>query len=198
MGGFASLCLYALGLFIVLGIVWYVLLPDASGTDAWVFVRARMVRDAATEVLPFPTLAFALTIVDVTTELLAQIAYIALGLAILSVRTPRTSDAASLTKVAVIGLAMAAVAGGLFLALQRHGHRMTGKLAARLLRGAGTATAAMAASLDAYRSLARVGVSTTLHLAGCLLLRPERLRDAHIERPEESLNDSPDRIREVR
>ena len=114
MGGFASLCLYALGLFIVLGIVWYVLLPDASGTDAWVFVRARMVRDAATEVLPFPTLAFALTIVDVTTELLAQIAYIALGLAILSVRTPRTSDAASLTKVAVIGLAMAAVAGGLF------------------------------------------------------------------------------------
>ena len=76
---------------------------------------------------------------------------------------------------------------------------MTGKLAARLLRGAGTATAAMAASFDAlYRSLARVGVSTTLHLAGCLLLRPERLRDAHIERPEESLNDSPDRIREVR
>ena len=57
----------------------------------------------------------------------------------------------------------------------------------------------MAASFDAlYRSLARVGVSTTLHLAGCLLLRPERLRDADIERPEESLNDSPDRIREVR
>jgi putative membrane protein len=183
-GGFAILCLYVLGLFIVLGIAWFVLLPDASGTNIWVFVRARMVRDAATEVLPFsqlggivlggraailqgvpPTLAFASTIVDVTTELLAQIAYIALGLAILTVLAPRTANAASLTKVALIGLVLAAVAGALFLALQRYGHWMTGKLAARLLRGAGTATAAVAASFDAlYRPLARAGPPTPSHL----------------------------------
>lgn len=184
--GFAVLYLYALGLFLVLGTAWYVLVPAAGSMNVWVFIRARMVRDAATEVLPFsqlggivlgaraailqgtaPSLAFASTIVDVTTELLAQIAFIALGLAILSARAPQTSFAQSLTKVAVIGLVLAAVAGGLFIALQRYGHSITGKLATRVLRGAGAATAAVTATLDGiYASPLRVGLSSALHLAG--------------------------------
>ena len=114
-----------------------------------------------------PSLAFASTIVDVTTELLAQIAFIALGLAILSARAPHTSFAQSLTKVAVIGLVLAAVAGGLFIALQRYGHSITGKLATRVLRGAGAATAAVTATFDAiYDSPLRVGLSSAVHLAG--------------------------------
>src|SRR6266403_696974 len=101
--GFAILCLYALGLFVVLGAAWHVLLPDSSRAGLRVFVRARMVRDSAAEVLPFSqlgglvlgaraailqgvssSLALASTIVDVTTEMLAQIAYIALGVLIRS------------------------------------------------------------------------------------------------------------------
>jgi putative membrane protein len=106
-------------------------------------------------------------IVDVTTEMLAQIAYIALGVVLLSARAPRTSVAVSLTTVFVIGLVLAAVVGGLFLALQRYGHRMTGKLIARLLPGAVAPAAAVAAQLDAiYRAPARVGLSSALHLAG--------------------------------
>src|SRR6202051_4132098 len=54
--GFAILCLYALGLFVVLGAAWHVLLPDSSRAGLWVFVRARMVRDSAAEVLPFSQL----------------------------------------------------------------------------------------------------------------------------------------------
>jgi len=185
-GGFAILCLYALGLFLILGAAWYVLAPDSSATGLWVFVWARMVRDAAAEVLPFSQLggivlgaraailhgvatplAFASMIVDVTTELMAQIAYIALGVLLLSARAPRTSVAMSLTTVFVIGLVLAALAGGLFLALQRYGHRFTGKLVARLLPGAVASTAAVAARLDAiYRAPARVGFSAALHLAG--------------------------------
>jgi glycosyltransferase 2 family protein len=185
-GGFAILCLYSLGLFMLLGAAWYVLLPDSSRTQPRVFVWARMVRDAAAEVLPFsqlggmvlgaraailhgvlPPLAFASMIVDVTTEMLAQIAYIALGVLILSARAPRTSFAVSLTTVFVIGLVVAALAGGLFLALQRYGHRLTGRLAARLLPRAVGTTAAVGAALDAiYRSPARVGFSSALHLAG--------------------------------
>ena len=108
-GGFALLCLCALGLFVVLGMAWYVLLPRHSpGPDAWAVVRARMVRDSAAEVLPFSQLggivigmraaivyglsaplACASMIVDVTTEMLAQIGYVALGLALLSARAPR-------------------------------------------------------------------------------------------------------------
>src|SRR5882762_4101407 len=184
--GFAILCLYASGGFLLLGAAWYVLLPDSSPTGLWVFVWARMVRDAAAEVLPFSQLggivlgaraailqgvstplASASMIVDVTTEMLAQIAYIALGVVLMSTRVPRTSVAVSLTTVFVIGLVLAAVAGGLFLALQRYGHRMTGKLIARLLPGAVAPTAAVAAKLDAiYGAPARVGLSAALHFAG--------------------------------
>jgi glycosyltransferase 2 family protein len=184
--GFAILCLYALGLFLLLGAAWCVLLPDSSFSEIWIFVWARMVRDSAAEVLPFsqiggivlgaraatlhgvsPPLAFGSMIVDVTTEMLAQIAYIALGLAILSERAPRTSVAGSLTTVFAIGLVVAALAGGLFLALQRYGHRLAENLAARLLPRALGATTAIGATLDAiYRSPMRVGLSSAVHLAG--------------------------------
>jgi putative membrane protein len=183
--GFGILCLYAFALFPLLGTAWYVLFPDRSVNGLRILVWARMVRDAATEVLPFsqlggivlgaraailhgvaPPLAFASLIVDVTAEMLAQIAYIALGVAILSARAPQTPMAGSLTNVFLIGLALAAAGGVLFLALQRYGHRLTGKLAARLLPRAVAAAAAVGAALDAiYRSPARVGVSSTLHLA---------------------------------
>jgi putative membrane protein len=184
--GFAILGLFALALFPLLGAAWYVLLPDSSLADLKALVWARMVRDAATEVLPFSQLggivlggraaivhgvpaplAFGSMIVDVTAELLAQIAYIALGLLIMSAGSPQSSAAAPLTRIFVVGLLLAAVAGALFLALQRHGHRLTLKLAARLLpRAVGTA-AAVGDSLDSiYRSPVRVGLSAALHLAG--------------------------------
>lgn len=188
-GGFGILCGYSVALFALLGCAWYVLLPAHTAARLRVFIWARMVRDSAAEVLPFSqlggialgaraailhgisrALAFASMIVDVTTEMLAQVAYIALGVAMLSARAPHTSSAQSVTAVFAIGLALAAVAGGLFVALQRHGHWMTAKLAGRLLPGAAAATAAVPAALDEiYRSPARVGFSATLHFAAWLL-----------------------------
>ena len=184
--GFAALCLYGLGLFIVLGAGWYSLLPAEEAANLWVFVRARMLRDAATEVLPFAQLggivlgaraailqgvelpvAFASTVVDVTTELMAQIGFVALGLVVLSLHVPRTAYAASLTTVSVIGLGVAAIGAALFVALQRYDQWMTGKLGARLLRGAGATGTAVAATFDTiYRSRARVALSTTVHFGG--------------------------------
>ncbi len=46
-GGFAILCLYALGLFVLLGAAWCVLQPKSSHIRLGVFIWARMVRDAA-------------------------------------------------------------------------------------------------------------------------------------------------------
>jgi putative membrane protein len=183
--GFALLCLYALALFLVLGMAWRALLPD-SGHGLWVFVWARMVRDAATEVLPFSQLggivfgaraaiiqgvasavAFASTVVDVTTELMAQIVFVALGLGILIVQAPRTSFAASVISALAVGLGVAVLACGVFLGLQRKSLWLTSKLATRVLRGAGAVSAAVAASFsDIHRSAARIGLSTALHLAG--------------------------------
>src|SRR5262249_26027570 len=115
-------------------------------------------------------LAFGSMIVDVTTEMVAQLAYIALGVAMLSAYARHNASADSLTKVFAIGLALAAIAGGLFIALQPHGHWMTARLAARLVPGAATATAAVPAALDeVYRSPARVGFSATLHFAAWLV-----------------------------
>jgi putative membrane protein len=184
--GFALLCLYVLVPFLILGAAWYVLLPDSPVSEVRIFVWARMVRDAATEVLPFSQLggivigaraailhgvsqpqSFASMIVDVTTEMLAQIAYIALGVAIFSARTPRTPFTLSLTTGLIIGLVLAASAGAGFLALQRYSQKMTAKITTRIFPGAIAATSAVTAALHAiYRSPARVGVSVALHLAG--------------------------------
>ena len=185
-GGFAILCLCGLALFPITGTAWYVLVPDPHHRSWWVFVAARMVRDAATDVLPFaqlggivigaraailkgvaPAVAFASTAVDVTTEMLAQIVFVATGLAILSVTGPRIPFVASLSTALIIGLGVTAAACGLFLVLQRHSVWITGKLAARLLRGAGAASAAVASSFDdIHRSPVRIGLSSALHLAG--------------------------------
>jgi putative membrane protein len=183
LGGFALFCLCALAVFLVLGAAWHVLLPESSASGAWVFVRARMVRDSAAEVLPFSQLggitlgvraailhgvasplACASMIVDVTTELLAQIAYVVLGLALLITRAPRNSLAASLTSTVVAALLLAAVAAGLFLTVQRFAPRITTRLAARLLRGPGPTITGIGAALDTiYRAPARVALSVALH-----------------------------------
>jgi putative membrane protein len=184
-GGFAILGLCALGLFPLLGAAWTVLLPGSSLANLKALVWARMVRDAATDILPFsqiggivlgaraatvhgvsPPLAFGSMIVDVTTELLAQIAYIALGLLIMSA-APQSSAAAPLTRIFVVGLVLAAAAGIVFLALQRQGHALTLKLAARLLPRAVATAAAVGDALDSiYGSRVRVGLSAALHLVG--------------------------------
>jgi putative membrane protein len=184
-GGFALLCLYALALFPLLGAAWHVLLP-APGARLRIFVWGRMVREAATDVLPFSQLGgivlgarsaslhgvpapstFASMIVDVTTELLAQIAFIALGLAILVAHAPRSGSAASLTRISLVGLVLTVAAGGVFLALQRFGHGLTLKLAQRLLPSTVASTAAVGEELDRiYASRPRVAASAAIHLLG--------------------------------
>jgi putative membrane protein len=144
-----------------------------------------MVREAASDLLPFSQiggialgaraailhrvpapLAFASTIVDVTTELLAQVAFIALGLGILSKHARSTPLSASLGKFVLIGLALAVFAGVVLLALQRYGHRLTGQIAARLLPRVAAHTGALGAELDAiHASRARVALSCAVHFA---------------------------------
>jgi glycosyltransferase 2 family protein len=186
LGGFAIFCLCGLGVFLVLGAAWHVLLPDSQAISPWVFIRSRMVRDSAAEVLPVSQFggiasgvraailqgvsappACASMIVDVTTEMLAQIAYLALGIAILTARVPRTPVVASLTSTSMLGLAFAVVAAGLFVAVQRYGRRITARLAGPLLRSAHQAATGVSMALDEiYRSPLRVTLSVALHFAG--------------------------------
>jgi putative membrane protein len=226
LGGFTLLCLYGLAMSPLLAAAWFVLLPgslsdlrapsQAAGASQvrqsprgryfGALVWARMVREAASDLLPFSNiggialgaraailhrvpapLAFASTLVDVTTELLAQIAFIALGLAILSGHAPHTPLTASIDKLVLVGLAMAVFSGAVLLALQRYGHRLTARIAARLLPRAAAHTAALGAMLDAiHASRARVALSCAIHLAawiasGTATWIAFRLMGAHVD-----------------
>lgn len=190
--GFALVCLYALGVFIPMGLAWYVLLPDNPLRKAKLFIWSRMVRDAAAEVLPFSQVggialgaraamlhglpgstAIGSMIVDVTTELIAQIAYLILGVAILSARLAETSHvhARSLTNVMVVGVILISIGGALFVALQRYGHHWIARqLAPRVFPGSVAATTAVAEVLDEiYRSRVRIGLSLLLHFLSWVL-----------------------------
>jgi glycosyltransferase 2 family protein len=184
--GFALTCLYALALYVGLGVAWYVLVPGLTSNRLRTFVWGRIVRDSAAEVLPFSQvggfvigaratilngvaapLAFASTIVDVSAEMMAQIGYVALGLVILRERAPHTPLNISLINTLLIGLVVGALAGGTFIFAQNKGTWITDKLADRFLPKAIAHAAAVAESLRAiYRRPWRVGFSVVLHFGG--------------------------------
>jgi putative membrane protein len=181
--GFAAICAIHLALMAVMGIAWRALLP---GARPWVAVWGRLVRDSGSEVLPLSqvggyvlgaravalagvpgTMAAASTIVDVTLEFLAQLAYTALGLAWLIRLQPETAAAAPL----MFGLAAGAVAAGAFVVVQRRGFAFFDRIAGFLGEGWAAKTAAGAAALHAalaeiYRGRPGLLVSFLLHL-GC-------------------------------
>ncbi|HEX4024826.1 MAG TPA: lysylphosphatidylglycerol synthase domain-containing protein [Steroidobacteraceae bacterium] len=186
-GGFALLCGYAFVVFGILGPAWYVLMPRANRLSPLVFICARMVRDAASEALPFSQiggmilgvraasvlgvprrLAVASAIVDVTTELLGQLLYMAVGLFILNARAAQMPLAHALVRTSLIGLAASTLAGVLFLALQRQGLSwLSDRLALRMLPGSAGYAAAIATLLrEMYRAPLRIVLSVLLHFCG--------------------------------
>jgi putative membrane protein len=186
IGGFAIICAYALGLVVLLACGWYALFPAGSRPRPSNFVIARQVRDSASDVLPFSQLggifigaraltlrgvaaplAFASAAADVTTELVAQVAFIAIGagLGIAQLRTAQST--APLAESIPVGLVLMIPAVGLFIMLQRRGSRLAHSLAARWLPKAVKHASAFSAAINAfYDSPARLALSSTVHLAG--------------------------------
>jgi glycosyltransferase 2 family protein len=132
--GFALFCVWQLLTMVVLGIGWRVVAPLNNARHLMPFVWGRLVRDSASSCLPFSvvggfvlgvraatlhgiswSVATLSMVVDLTAEFLAEIAFTVAGLLILLAR----SADASLTKPIVIGLAVALVASGLVLRLQK-------------------------------------------------------------------------------
>ncbi|MGC2521664.1 MAG: lysylphosphatidylglycerol synthase domain-containing protein [Stellaceae bacterium] len=179
--GFAAICLIQLAVIAAMGIAWWALLP---GTSPWAEIWGRLVRDSASEVLPLSqvggyvlgarALAFcgvaanraaASTIVDVSLEFFAQLAYTAIALGWLLHLDPRTRFAAPAGFGLLIGCGLA---GG-FLAAQRRGLGVLDRFAGALGRGWAERTAAGAAALhtaiaEIYARSAAVWASFLLHL----------------------------------
>ncbi len=180
--GFAAVCTIQLALIGLMGIAWWVLLP---GTSPWAAMWARLVRDSASEVLPLSqvggyvsgaraialagvpgTAAVASTIVDVTLEFFAQIAYTALALAWLLSVEPR----ARVATPAAIGLGVAGCLAAGFVMAQRRGLGLLDRFAGALGQGLAERMAVGAAALHAaiaeiYARTAGLWVSLALHLA---------------------------------
>jgi putative membrane protein len=182
--GFALLVALGLALLVLLGSAWHALVQGVSPSKFATFVWGRMVRDSAAEVLPFsqvggfvigaravilkgiaPPVAFGSTIVDVTTEMMAQIAYVILGIALLIFRAPEVSP--SLEGALIAGVVAAGIAGGLFIVVQRKGLKITEKLASNWLPEKLAHATAVAATVDSiYREPLRLGLSFAIHLSG--------------------------------
>jgi glycosyltransferase 2 family protein len=128
--GFAAYCAWQLVTMVVLGLAWRIVAPLKSGLHALPFVWGRMVRDSAAACLPFSmiggfvfgvraavlcglvwSVATLSTIVDLTAEFLAEIAFAVAGLAEVLARAANPS----LNTPLAIGLAAMLIAGAVVL-----------------------------------------------------------------------------------
>jgi putative membrane protein len=184
--GFAILCVYQLPLFVVLGTAWYVLIPVSYRSRASVFIWARMVRDATSDLLPFSHLggivlgartamfrglqqrvAIGSIVTDVTTEMLAQIAFTAVGVVVLATATPHNSPPFSIASTAAFGFATIVLSCAAFVAFQRFGRALRTMLISRLFPNAASVTESVAIGIEEiYRRPAAVGLSVLFHCGG--------------------------------
>jgi glycosyltransferase 2 family protein len=179
--GFVTICLIHLTLIALMGVAWWVLLP---GTKLWISIWGRLVRDAGSEVLPLSqvggyllgaraiafagvpgTNAAASTIVDVSLEFVAQIAFTGLALWWLIWLWPGAPVAVPVA----IGLAAAGILAAGLLIAQRRGFGLIDRVAGALGRDWLERTAAGAAALHVaitaiYRRRLRLCASFVLHL----------------------------------
>ena len=139
--GLAFLSIYSALPLALLGTAWFVV-GEKPAIGQWsAFVWARLTRDAGSELLPFshvggfvigaraailrgvaPTAAYSTTIVDVTTEIIAQLGFTGLGLGLLLVRLGgREASHVNLIVAIAIGLGLTAAGSAALIVLQRRG-----------------------------------------------------------------------------
>lgn len=175
-------------LFAILGLGWFAILPSHTVRAVWLPIWGRMVRDASSNCLPFSQVggfifgaravtlhgiewhtATASTVVDVTSEFLAQIAFAGIGLAILLSRAPSSGLAVPME----IGLGLAVMGCFAFVWLQQGAGPMFSKLgrriAGRWFEDAQERVEILQAELGLiYGHTPRLALGFLIHLAGWL------------------------------
>lgn len=185
LGGFGLVLLLQLGVFALLGLAWWALLGRGGPL---LYVWGRMVRDAAGNCLPFSQVggfvfgartltlhgvearnAAASTLVDVTLEFLAQMAFVLIGLLLMHETFPESRSLVG----AIVVVGLAAAGGGVFIFFQRRFMGAIDWLAARagfgLLRRQQARLALFQSEVRLfYREKRRLALAALLHLAGWL------------------------------
>ncbi|HTP77578.1 MAG TPA: lysylphosphatidylglycerol synthase domain-containing protein [Rhizomicrobium sp.] len=188
IGGFALICLYGLCVVAMMGSGWYALMPDKRPRNLVTCIIGRQTRDSAGDILPFSQfggmvigcraiilrgiaapLAYASLVTDVTTELMGQIAFIAIGIALCLSQLRASATMAPYVNGLVLGTALLIPGIAAFVFLQRRGSAFAETLAARFLPAAVKQTAAFGAAMKLmYGSPARLATSSTIHLLSWL------------------------------
>lgn len=182
--GFAAYVAVQLVIVFGLGLCWWMLLLGIRHGRFLLLVWGRLVRDATGEFLPFsqvggyvlgarvitlggvdPTVAAASTVADITTEFLAQIVFIFIGLVLLARRAPTNF----LLLPIGIGLAVAVLMGIGLVMVQRGGslwfRRTILRVAGRAAKAAVARISRLQASLDTvYAEPGRLVAATLFHL----------------------------------
>ena len=186
-GGFGLIIAWQMALFGVLGLAWDVILPSETlRRRLWVPVWGRMVRDCSANILPFSQVggfifgaravtlhgiawpvATASTVVDVTAEFLAELAFVAIGLGVLLARAPSSEMAIPVE----VGLGLAVCATFAFIWLQRGAaplfSRIGRRIAGRWFSNAKETLEVVQAEFSLiYGHTLRLAVCFCVHLAG--------------------------------
>lgn len=184
--GFALLCGLIVALFALLSTAWSVLVPGNVGHRWATFFWGRAVRDSAGDVLPLsqlggfvigaravalrgvsPAEAYASTVVDVTTEMLAQILFVILGATILIRHLGFHSAHSGLFLPLLFGPVLAGLGAAGFIVIQHRGPDFAEKLAARLLPSAVAHAGAFARTIRSiYATPWRIVGSIVIHFLG--------------------------------
>lgn len=155
--GFFLFCLWFLGVFLLLGAAWLSAAPGEPAGRLWQFTWARMVREAVSDLLPLSQLGGAVLggrtlsshgivarransalLVDMTTEMAAQLVFTVSGIALFLMRVTGNETGALRPLIFSGTAAMVALMAAFFVA-HRFGLGHAGRLAARLLPGADSA-----------------------------------------------------------
>jgi putative membrane protein len=183
LGGFALAIAAQLLLFIPLGGAWW-LAAAKSASRAPVFIWGRLLREAASDVLPFSHVGSVLIavraavlggiataeatgscVVDITCEIVAQLLYTLFGVALLAARLGLGAGQNPLITSLLVGLGLATGVVALFIATQRRGLRALERLIERRLPAiAGQAAGVAAVVEQAYDRPVRLFACLGLHL----------------------------------
>ena len=182
-GGFTVYVLYNLVAFLPLGWAWWSVAPGIGPQGALIFPWGRLLRESASDVLPFSQLgglvaglkvmrergvseplAVASQIVDLTTEMAAQLVYTLFGVAMLAALLSHATAPSQLFSTAITALVAGALCLAGFVAVQHRGMDLAGRLAGRWLEDMQERTEAAKAVLRAiYAQPARLGAGFLLH-----------------------------------
>jgi putative membrane protein len=185
-GGFVLFSAYSILVFVPLGLAWWAVAPGLGVERLWAFVWGRLQRESASDVLPFSqvgglvvgvrvvgqmgiaeALVVASLIVDLTTEMAAQLIYTIFGAAMLAATLSHATGARDLLLTA--GLALLAGGGLLvaFVLLQGRGVDILGAVAGRWVKDTPARADAVRAVLKSIYALpGRLGASFGLHAVG--------------------------------